>query len=464
MSNYRTPGVYIEEIPSFPPSVAQVETAIPAFIGYTEKGPKEPTRIGSMVDFRSIFGGPRNGIGTFGIAAGGAITSPTLAATPNHRLYYTLELFFANGGGDCFIVSVGNYTDPINNAAMSAGLDLLNKEDEPTLILFPDAASPVNADDHFDLYKAALAQCADRKDRFLICDVDQSSNPVNTTRVSASEFRDNIGANDLLFGAAYFPNLKTTLTYQYPENQINVNNGGTTMVLRHTDEIIRENPGHAAQSLFHADNGAHRTHYFAIKKTIDSVKLILPPGGAVAGVYARVDSTRGVWKAPANVSLNRVSAPSLLIDHKDQEDLNVTPTGKSINAIRTFKGKGVMVWGARTLAGNDNEWRYVPVRRFFNMVEESVKNASVKFVFEPNDANTWIKVKAMIENYLITLWRAGAMMGAKPDDAFFVKIGLGETMTAEDVLEGKMIVEIGMAVVRPAEFIILRFSHKMMES
>ncbi|TVQ06140.1 MAG: phage tail sheath family protein [Balneolaceae bacterium] len=464
MSNYRTPGVYIEEIPSFPPSVAQVETAIPAFIGYTEKGPGEPTRIGSMVDYRSVFGGPRNGIGTFTIAANGTITSPSISPTPDYRLYYMLEMFFANGGGDCYIISVGNYTDTISNTAMADGLELLNKEDEPTLILFPDAASPVNSDDHFDLYKAALAQCTDRKDRFLICDVDQSTNPVNTVRVSASDFRDNIGANDLLFGAAYFPNLKTTMSYQYAGNQINVDNNGTALVLRHSDETIRENPGQAAQSLFHADNGAHRSTYFAIRKTIESVKLVLPPSAAIAGIYARTDSTRGVWKAPANVSLNRVSAPSLLIDHKEQEDLNVTSTGKSINAIRSFKGKGVMVWGARTLAGNDNEWRYVPVRRFFNMVEESVKNASEKFVFEPNDANTWMKVKAMIENYLITLWRAGAMMGAKPEDAFFVKVGLGETMTPEDVLEGKMIVEIGMAVVRPAEFIILRFSHKMMES
>ncbi|NNE77239.1 MAG: phage tail sheath family protein, partial [Pricia sp.] len=124
----------------------------------------------------------------------------------------------------------------------------------------------------------------------------------------------------------------------------------------------------------------------------------------------------------------------------------------------------VLVWGARTLDGNSNEWRYISVRRFFNMVEESVMKATERFVFEPNDANTWIKVKSMIENFLVLQWRAGALMGAKAEEAFFVKVGLGETMTADDVLNGKMIVEIGMAVVRPAEFIILRFSHKMLES
>ena len=135
-----------------------------------------------------------------------------------------------------------------------------------------------------------------------------------------------------------------------------------------------------------------------------------------------------------------------------------------MNAIRSFAGKGTLVWGARTLAGNDNEWRYVSVRRFFNMVEESVKKSTYWAVFEPNDANTWIKVKSMIENYLIQKWRDGALAGAKPEQAFFVKVGLGQTMTAQDILEGRMNVEIGMAVVRPAEFIILKFSHKMQES
>ena len=191
----------------------------------------------------------------------------------------------------------------------------------------------------------------------------------------------------------------------------------------------------------------------------------LPPSGAIAGVYTSVDNQRGVHKAPANVSLNSVVGVTDLITHDQQQDLNVdVVAGKSINVIRPFTGKGILVWGARTLAGNDNEWRYVPVRRFFNMVEESAKKATEQFVFEPNDANTWTKVKAMIENFLINQWRSGALAGSTPEQAFFVNVGLNQTMTAQDVLEGKMIVEIGMAAVRPAEFIILRFSHKMQEA
>jgi phage tail sheath protein FI len=193
--------------------------------------------------------------------------------------------------------------------------------------------------------------------------------------------------------------------------------------------------------------------------------MILPPSGGVAGVYASVDSNRGVWKAPANASLASVLGPYFIISAQEQESLNVDANaGKSINAIRAFTGKGTLVWGTRTLAGNDNEWRYVPVRRYFNYAEESIKKATEPFVFEPNDINTWVRVKAMIENFLTLEWRSGALAGAKATDAFYVKVGLGETMTAVDILEGRMIVEIGLAVVRPAEFIILRFSHKMQES
>ncbi len=205
--------------------------------------------------------------------------------------------------------------------------------------------------------------------------------------------------------------------------------------------------------------------YKGIVNAIGKQGVILPPSGAVVGIYAMVDRERGVWKAPANVSITAVKGPVVNVTHEDQESLNVdTEAGKSVNAIRAFTGKGTLVWGARTLAGNDNEWRYVSVRRFFNMVEESVKKATSQFVFEPNDANTWVKVRAMIENFLTLQWRAGALAGAKQEQAFYVRVGLGQTMTAEDVLNGYMHIEIGMAVVRPAEFIVLKFSHKMQES
>jgi hypothetical protein len=178
-----------------------------------------------------------------------------------------------------------------------------------------------------------------------------------------------------------------------------------------------------------------------------------------------VDRDRGVWKAPANVTVASVIDLDQTFTDAEQGLLNVDPTsGKSINVIRSFTGRGTLVWGARTLAGNDNEWRYVPVRRLFIMIEESAKKASAFAVCEPNDATTCLKVKAMIESFLYGLWERGALAGSKPEAAYFVHVGLGTTMTTQDILEGRMIVKIGVAAVRPAEFIIIEFSHKLQEA
>jgi len=149
----------------------------------------------------------------------------------------------------------------------------------------------------------------------------------------------------------------------------------------------------------------------------------------------------------------------------DQESLNVDAiAGKSINAIRMFAGKGTLVWGARTLAGNDNEWRYVSVRRLFNYIEESVQKATGFAVFEPNAPVTWLKVKTMISVFLEGLWKQGALAGSDTSQAFFVNVGLGTTMTEDDILAGYMNIEIGISAVRPAEFIVLKFSHKLQNS
>ena len=457
--DYKTPGVYVEEVSIFPPSVAQVETAIPAFIGYTQKGPATPEKIKSLVDYEALYGGAANELPEFVIDSDGNITG-AIPGSPTYKLYYALQLYFSNGGGPCYIISVGNYLAPpaVDPAPLLASMSLLRKEDEPTMILFPDA--PGNT----DLYKAAMQQCADLGDRFTICDVTPVAHATDPAGESATPFRDAIGTSNLMYGAAYYPNLATSLSHIVMDNEIAVDNNGTAMKLRHTEAAIAADGTLADTSLFHANNGASKDKYYDIKKRIADATLEMPPSGAIAGVYAAVDNSRGVWKAPANISLNRVKKPTVHLENSEQDGLNVSDTGKSINAIRFFTGKGVLVWGARTLDGNSNEWRYISVRRFFNMVEESVMKATERFVFEPNDANTWIKVKSMIENFLVLQWRAGALMGAKAEEAFFVKVGLGETMTADDVLNGKMIVEIGMAVVRPAEFIILRFSHKMLES
>ncbi|MDB2463154.1 phage tail sheath subtilisin-like domain-containing protein, partial [Algibacter sp.] len=204
--------------------------------------------------------------------------------------------------------------------------------------------------------------------------------------------------------------------------------------------------------------------YTAIIDGICTLKNRMPPSGAMAGIYTSVDNNRGVWKAPANISINHVIKPTVEISNAEQALLNVDAvSGKSINAIRSFPGKGILVWGARTLDGNSSDHRYISVQRTIMMLEQSIKLGLEPFVFEPNDANTWAVVKVLISNYLNTIWRDGALAGAKTSDAFFVSVGLGSTMTAQDILEGKMIISIGVAPLRPAEFIILRLSINMEE-
>ena len=645
MATYKTPGVYVEEIPKLPPSVAQVETALPAFIGYTNKADNiapndlknKPKRIGSLVEYEQYYGsGASPNVAEVNINSSNNFVSASV--TNKFFTYDALRMFYANGGGDCYIVSVGKSEKATTIAAadFTGGITELEKEDAPTIILFPDAATLSDAD-IATVQQAALLQCNNLQDRVGLFDVKENDS-------LGANFRNNIGINNLKYGAVYSPWLKVNLpkAIKYTDVQsvikragiavtlsgltsdvdvqsiitqveqayadgtnvvtktqaLNPPNGvlsdglnalvatfngvagntngnlknifdyvyniaeqiddyvngavGDKLTLPHFladvtagitsnfdpvfKDIVALNLEVAAdltgpayvptvfstvitpatwplsnvavasvvineandnnrriaavnllQPMFDEINTAYQTLVvnaassyaktldeslalsFPVYKTIlagvSSSMTAMPPSGAVAGIYAMVDRTRGVWKAPANVSLNNVLSPATVFTATQLENLNVDAVaGKSVNAIRYFTGKGTLVFGARTLAGNDNEWRYVPVRRFFNMVEESCKKSTEPFVFEPNDANTWVKIQGMIENFLTTLWRQGALQGVKPEHAFYVAVGLGKTMTSLDILEGRLIVEIGMAVVRPAEFIILRFSHKLAES
>lgn len=636
-TSYKTPGVYIEEISKFPPSVAQVETAIPAFVGYTEMaiidgsdyhagdGIINPVKIGSLPEYGFYFGGAPDPT-TIEIELNPDNTVKSANVNSINLLYDSVRMFYANGGGDCYIVSVGDYNAAANEILKQSlldGLASLEKVDLPTLLVIPESALLSEAEAG-EVHGAMLAQCNKLQDRFAVLDIVNGNKEATPSADPVLQFRNNVGMNYLKYGAAYYPWLKTTLSFKIDYDAIIggvYKQGGSTIAdvkalfnselvgniakvdadITSVDALVATTPGTVtnkgdlatqATNLYAyfkafkdvvltddaaADpNSASNIHakyiaagsgfnnllttlydynhfsaaganipgswtsvlipdtfatdftpltfaapttakndiyiasstatnaapyfsallsklaalvksfrdeleavrkirtdtllevdpvYKGIVNAISSQGVVLPPSGAVVGVYASVDDDRGVWKAPANVSITAVKGPAVNITHEDQEDLNVdTEAGKSVNAIRAFTGKGTLIWGARTLAGNDNEWRYVPVRRFFIMVEESVKKATAQFVFEPNDANTWVKVRAMIENFLILQWRAGALAGAKPEQAFYVRVGLGQTMTAQDVLNGYMHVEIGMAVVRPAEFIILKFSHKLQEA
>ncbi|MCO6490983.1 MAG: phage tail sheath family protein [Phaeodactylibacter sp.] len=501
------PGVRIEEVSLLPPSVVGVETAIPAFIGFTQKAKTpagkslalQPTRITSLLEYVENFGkgqaeddlavqvtyfldkdenvDPTKTIVAARFRKADDAPPDPAGSASKFNMYYALQHYFANGGGPCYIISVGLFKSadvqdgeetPIigteTKKGLKDGLMALEKEDEPTLIVFPEAIHLGN-DDYFNIYNLALKQCGDLKDRFTIIDVKQTENDPSSANIIVNNdmtaFRNgNLSVDYLLYGAAYYPYLSTTLDFDYSGKESAIKVISESIKI---DGTPKENS--KKTETLSALKGSNTLLYNQCLAALQDFPMVLPPSPAMAGIYARVDSERGVWKAPANVGVIGISGPALKVSDAAQNGMNIdATTGKSVNAIRAITGRGTVVWGARTLDGNSNEWRYVNVRRFFNFVEESVKKATYRFVFEPNDANTWVKVRAMIENFLTLQWREGALMGDKPEKAFFVRVGLGQTMTPQDVLEGRMIVEIGMAVVRPAEFIILRFMHKMPEA
>ncbi|MBK6936176.1 MAG: phage tail sheath family protein [Chitinophagaceae bacterium] len=481
IAQVKPPGVYVQEISTLPPSVTEVQTAIPVFIGYTAKADTRlpgdllfvAKKINSFSDFEKYYG-TGNALSVSKVVIDNAAKVMSAEVTRGqYLLYESMKLFFNAGGGNCYIISTGNYNSPLQKADLLKGLDIASKQDEITLLVFPDAVN-LPGNDLYAVQQKALKQAGDMTDRFCILDLKFAGNP-SLHQTVVNEFRSNIGLNNLKYGAAYTPHVKTTVTNQFTyrhwkdflwkiNTKINLSQLTADPIvlqkLAALEAAITSNDGTEQQkenellSLFPAMK--------AITDKLGQATLVLPPSAAIAGVYCSVDRSRGVWKAPANVNINSISGVAYSINDTEQESLNIDVTaGKSVNTIRTFIGKGILVWGARTLAGNDNEWRYISVRRFFTTVEESVKKACQAFVFEPNDANTWKRIKGMIENYLTLKWKEGALMGATPYAAFFAQIGLGQTMTAQDILEGKLIVEIGMAAVRPAEFIILRFSMKM---
>ncbi len=482
ISNIKTPGVYIDEVSTIPPSIAPVSTAIPAFIGYTAKaiingaqwdysndGVAPAVRITSLLEYETIFGGSypeRFEVSIVDAPVTGPVTSRTITVTRDvtapspFNLYYSLKLYFTNGGGPCYIVSIKDYQTAVDPNEIIDGIESLEKEDEPTLILFPDAVD-LSMSDYGDVVEASLAHCAKMQDRFTI--TDQPGDTLASVNAIGG-FRDEIGIDNLKYGATYMPFLNSLINFGV--NLTNTPSEGSQVTSYSGPNLFLQGSPFLSGALSGTVEVEDPALYANIIAKIQNEFFVtLPPSGAIAGIYARVDSQRGVWKAPANVGVSGIVGPTLNITTAQQEDLNVDATsGKSINAIRAFTGKGILVWGSRTLAGNDNEWRYVPVRRLFIFVEESTKKATEFVVFESNTANTWNRVKGMIEAFLTNLWRDGALAGATTKEAFFVNVGLGTTMTTDDILNGRMIVEIGMAAVRPAEFIILKFEHKLQES
>lgn len=495
--DYKTPGVYIEEKNAFPGSAVAVETAVPVFIGYTQKAERngkslvyKPTRVTSLAVFVEYFGKGLTAEFTIADPAAGDETfkvgdkEQVVQINPKHvaLLYNAIRLFYYNGGSACYILSVDTYGDKpdgfdidFNNFTEGPEgqnvFSILEKEYEPTLIVLPDIIS--KGETAYNLYKLTLAHCFKMQSRFGIFDV--YNKPGNTIEEDNEGFRTGIATENLNYGAAYYPYLKTSIVQS---SEVDFRNLAPSVKLEdlltepNVKEIVEafaklkdDELTPSAKTNYHQSLKAASPTYVSIMEEIRSKLNLLPPSAAIAGIFTFIDTARGVWKSPANVSLNMVNEPAIAVSHDEQQKLNVdVMAGKSINVIRPFPGIGTLVWGARTLDGNSQDWKYINVRRTLIMIEQSLKLATRSYVFEANNANTWITISSMINNFLYNLWKQGALAGAAPEQAYNVQIGLGSTMTPNDILDGTMRITVMLAIVRPAEFIVLTFQQQQQQS
>lgn len=516
----KTPGVYIEELNAFPNSVAMVPTAVPAFVGYTPQALYEgvsytnvPKKITSFAEFQAIFcypDAPTSGnlkkqyhpeyylikqkqkpeLGNYVM-----IDDNFYAILPDpntiYYMYNSIRMFYENGGDACYVVSVGTYGssskkpmrigDQIVNENVQLndlqnGISLLKNEVEPTMYICPEATL-LSVANNGTLMQTMLLQNSEMETAISILDVIGGNAPDPILYTNDIEvFRNNTGVQGLSYGCAYYPFIGTTIMQQSDIDFTNLFGGDIkdleSILLTASDanentiEILkiiknRKDNDLTTTQLNEALLHVSTTYSLIISQVLEEAN-ILPPSGAMAGVITTIDNQEGVWKAPANTSIVGAVSLPIKLSESQQGGLNVDAvTGKSINAIRFFTGRGILIWGARTLDGNSNEWRYISVRRTLMFLEQSCKLAAKRFVFEPNDSNTWLAVKSMISNFMTTIWRQGGFQCSKPEHAFFIKCGLGETMTAQDILNGVMIVQVGVAVTHPAEFIVFSFQQEI---
>lgn len=496
MADRKTPGVYVVEQNAFPNSVVGVATSVPVFMGYTERGAAMvPVQVATLDDFKKSFGGGVSAPRMFGYV-GGENWHLVPVMERQSLLELSLRLYFANGGGACWVVSVGGWSGAKAAADFVGGLKAAEREMEPSIVVAPDAALLPYAD-WKTVAQAMVAHCATVQSRIAIVDVhrgwaamDTPMDPVNGVAVDCAEgalpgavvaagasgFRAAMaGVVGLNYAAAYYPWLQCSVV-QAAEIDANWLDAGTMAALG-ADVAAQAGAGSAVADMgkelatatagrrtaMHAELMAGSARYAAVMEAVRVAANLLPPSGAMAGIYARTDAAVGVWAAPANTAIVG-GVPVVAIDESQQDDLNMPVSGLAVNALRVFPALGALVWGARTLDGNSQDWRYVNVRRTMIFLEQSIKLAAQAYVFAPNVASTWVTVRAVIVNFLTEQWKMGALAGANAEDAFSVDVGLGSTMTADDVLQGFMRVSVRVAVAHPAEFIEITFAQQMQTS
>jgi phage tail sheath protein FI len=377
----------MEEVPSGARPIEAVGTSTAAFVGWASK-PDAPKNEVRAINNWSEF------LEEFVGAEG--------TSTP---LSHAVFGFFLNGGGRCYVVNVGEHA-PVSGGRTRTGLDLLEAYDDVAIVAIPgyqDAAS----------YGAALDHCEKLKDRVAVLDAPQSVKELRMlTRVATPPASGEPPAGEPAAGPP-------------------------------PDEGVRAR-------LSDRGYGAYYYPWIRVRDPLGTGTVAVPPSGHVAGIYARVDFTRGVHKAPGNENVLGALDVTYRMTNQEQGELNQN----GVNGIRLFPREGIRVWGARTLAA-DPQWKYLNVRRLFNMIEKSILLSTRWVVFEPNDMSLWKSIRRDVTAFLTLVWRDGALMGATPEQAFFVKCD-AETNPTAVVDAGQVVILIGIAPVKPAEFVIFR--------
>ena len=407
MPQYQTPGIYVEEIESGSKPIDALATNIVGFLGVAEKGPvSEPTLVANWSQYTRIFG------------------SMHTKGWLGHAVY----LFFQNGGTKCYINNlqkVEESSSTKSNVKLDAKLGEIEDEkkdhtNESDKITNPEnMATLIIGKDEGPGKRTGLYAFDEITDISIICApgvTDSASQDAILSHCEKHKFR--VGVLDapeaVEKGIAYLQTPRDSMmgAYYFPWIQM------------YDPELEQE--------------------------------VFAPPSGGIAGIYGRVDSTRGVHKAPANEIYRGAVGLKYKLTDAEQELLNP----KGINCIRDFVGRGIRVWGARTFSSNQ-EWRYINVRRLFCMVEQAIQEGTNWVVFEPNTRDLWKKIVRNVTAFLLRIWKDGALFGDTPEEAFYVRCD-DELNPPESIDAGYVICEIGIAPAKPAEFVIFRVTQKAM--
>jgi phage tail sheath protein FI len=512
MPTYLTPGVYVEEIPAQSKPIEGVGTSIAAFVGLAPGGPvNQPMRISNWGQFARIYGDPTNPdngpfmqgaylahaiYGFFqnggslcwvvrvGKGDGGASAQAALPAAGDANVETFRALAKKGVDGDVAVELTeelnpapekgekGASVEPTYKVVVTSGGDreefenLTLKKGRNYLVTKVNAASKlVKLEEAGGTLPEALRMPA-------VGTYHLSVPTIPADEIEPAQFEGDVAKREGMGGLAAVD--EVTMLVMPDVMAIPQNGGGDSQVRDLQGKMIAHCEGagdriavlDAPPDLLPQDvlewrmntagyDSKFATLYYPWIEVMDPLTnrpIMVPPSGHVAGLWARTDSTRGVHKAPANEVVLGANGLGFQLMHEEQGGLNKA----GINCIRAFPGRGIRVWGARTLS-SDPEWRYLNVRRLFNYISESIMEGTQSAVFEPNDERLWMQLKISASNFLTRTWREGALFGATPEQAFYVKCD-AETNPAEVIEAGQVIVEIGIAPVKPAEFIVFRIS------